>query len=315
MTSAKQLIIKGKNVKHLLIKLFYPETRVKTVLVCLLIITCSLLTKKHVDRWIIKSRTVTQAQVEEGWEKAGIEIGLHAIAKKENYWKIAKHYGVDIDTIIGANPDLEKLHASIGQTIRVPNRKGTVHRIEEQENVLTISALYSVPVSSIKALNNLQPRHILVPGLELFIPNAKPVRLTKEMTNHYSLRGIFGSPLPGRITSGMGMRTHPVGGFRGRHTGVDLAAREGALIAAAASGTVIQTGEGENIGSFVILSHKDSYTTLYGHCSQVLTAKGKTVKKGQIIAKVGSTGRVTGPHLHFEIRKSGVPQDPLKYLW
>jgi murein DD-endopeptidase MepM/ murein hydrolase activator NlpD len=96
---------------------------------------------------------------------------------------------------------------------------------------------------------------------------------------------------------------------------VDLAAKEGTSIAAAASGTVVQTGEGEYIGRFVIVSHRDAYTTVYGHCSQVLTAPGRTVKKGQIIAKSGHTGRVTGPHLHFEIRKNGVPQNPLAYLW
>jgi murein DD-endopeptidase MepM/ murein hydrolase activator NlpD len=106
-----------------------------------------------------------------------------------------------------------------------------------------------------------------------------------------------------------------VGGFRGKHTGIDLAAKEGTNIAAAADGIVAETGEGEYIGRFVILKHKDSYTTIYGHCSQILTACGKTVKKGQIIAKSGQTGRVTGPHLHFEIRKNGIPQNPLIYLW
>ena len=69
------------------------------------------------------------------------------------------------------------------------------------------------------------------------------------------------------------------------------------------------------IGKFVILSHSDSYTTLYGHCSQVLATAGRTVKKGQIIAMVGHTGRTTGPHLHFEIRKNGLSRDPLRYLW
>jgi murein DD-endopeptidase MepM/ murein hydrolase activator NlpD len=96
---------------------------------------------------------------------------------------------------------------------------------------------------------------------------------------------------------------------------MDLAARESTRIAAAAAGTVLQTGEGEYIGKFLILSHKDSYTTVYGHCSQILATAGKTVKKGQMIAKSGQSGRTTGPHLHFEIRKNGVPQDPLKYLW
>jgi murein DD-endopeptidase MepM/ murein hydrolase activator NlpD len=181
--------------------------------------------------------------------------------------------------------------------------------------VQTIAALYKVPVPSIEVMNNLPKKHILVPGLELFIPGAKPVKLTTQMRSHYGLRGIFGSPLPGRITSGIGLRTHPVGGFRGKHTGVDLAAKEGTSIAAAAAGRVLQTGEGEYIGKFIIVSHQDSYTTIYGHCSQILTSTGKTVKKGQVIAKSGHTGRTTGPHLHFEIRRNGIPQDPLRYLW
>jgi murein DD-endopeptidase MepM/ murein hydrolase activator NlpD len=258
---------------------------------------------------------VTQVQIETGWKAAGLELATHTIAQKENFWKVAKQYHVNIDSIIGANQGLAKLSAAAGQTIRVPNQRGVVHLIEDGENTETIATLYSVPVASIVVLNNLQPKHILVPGLELFIPRAKPVRLSEDMTAQYSLRGIFGSPLPGRITSGMGMRKHPVGGFRGRHTGLDLAASPGTRIDAAAAGTVLQTGEGEYIGKFVILGHKDSYTTIYGHCSQILTAAGKSVKKGQIIAKVGNTGRTTGPHLHFEIRKNGIPQNPLSYLW
>ncbi len=96
---------------------------------------------------------------------------------------------------------------------------------------------------------------------------------------------------------------------------MDLAASPGTRIDAAATGTVLQIGEGEYIGKFVILGHKDAYTTIYGHCSQILTTAGKSVKKWQIIARVGNTGRITGPHLHFEIRKNGIPQNPLSYLW
>jgi murein DD-endopeptidase MepM/ murein hydrolase activator NlpD len=269
----------------------------------------------QVNQWVISSRTVTQTQIAEGWKASGIAMATHTIRQKENFWKVAKEYGVDIDTIIGANSNLEELSAALGQKLRVPNHKGVIHRTEERDTVQAISSLYSVPVPSIIAVNNLRPKHILMPGLDLFIPGAKPVKLSEEMAAHYNLRGIFGSPLPGRITSGMGFRTHPIGGFRGKHTGVDLAAVPGTNITAAAAGFVLQTGEGEYIGKFVILTHKDSYTTLYGHCSQILTTPGKAVKKGQIIAKAGSTGRTTGPHLHFEIRKSGVPQDPLKYLW
>jgi len=292
-----------------------PELRWKSFTLLAVIAICAILLGLQVNRWIIASRTVTQVQIEAGWKTAGLELATHTMARKENFWRVAKQYQVNIDTIIGANQGLAKLSAAAGQKIRVPNQRGVVHRIETGDSTQTIAALYSVPIASIAALNNLQPKHILVPGLELFIPRAKPVRLSEDMTAQYSLRGIFGSPLPGRITSGMGMRKHPVGGFRGKHTGIDLAASPGTRIDAAAAGTVLQTGEGEYIGKFVILSHKDSYTTLYGHCSQILTTVGKAVKKGQLIAKVGNTGRTTGPHLHFEIRKNGVPQNPLSYLW
>jgi len=296
-------------------KLISPEMRVKVITVCSIVIVGAVLAGVQTHRWIRQSHIVTQAQIAEGWKAAGIELVEHTIRQKENFWMVAKEYGVDIDTIVGANSGLGKLSAARGQTIRVPNQKGVFHTTIEQENVQTISELYKVPAEKITFVNDLRPNTIIAPGLELFIPGAKPKKLSEEMTAQYSLRGIFGSPLPGRVTSGMGMRKHPVGGFRGKHTGIDLAAKDGTRIAAAAAGTVLQTGEGDYIGKFIILSHNNSYTTIYGHCSQILATPGKTVKKGQIIAKSGHTGRVTGPHLHFEIRKNGVPQDPLKYLW
>jgi murein DD-endopeptidase MepM/ murein hydrolase activator NlpD len=295
--------------------LFSPAHRWKALSGLMVVISIAVLIGFQIQARIIESRIMTQEKIGQGWKAAGIVFTEHRIQQGENFWKVAKQYGVDIDTIVGANPGMEKLHASLGQTIRVPGSKGAVHTTIEQEDVHAIAARYGKPAEIIAEVNNLRPKHILVPGLELFIPGAKPAMLSGAMAAHYSLRGIFGSPLPGRITSGMGLRTHPIGGFRGRHTGVDLAASEGTRIVAAAAGTVIQTGEGEYIGKFVILSHDNAHATLYGHCSQILAGSGKTVKKGQVIAKVGQTGRTTGPHLHFEIRKGGVPQDPLKYLW
>lgn len=197
-------------------KFLTPEMRWKTIALPVVIIACVALIGLQANRWLIASRTVTQAQIDAGWKAAGLELATHTIAQKENFWKVAKLYQVNIDSIIGANQGLAKLSVAAGQKIRVPNRRGVVHMIEEGESTETIAALYSVPVASFTALNNLQPKHILVPGLELFIPRAKPVRLSDEMTAQYGLRGIFGSPLPGRSTSGMGMRKHPVGGFRGR---------------------------------------------------------------------------------------------------
>jgi murein DD-endopeptidase MepM/ murein hydrolase activator NlpD len=301
--------------KELIQKLISSELRMKAIVVFVIFIVCAVLLGVQVHKWIRQSRLVTQSQITEGWTAAGLKVVNHAIVQKENFWKVAKTYGVDIDTIVGANTGLKKLSAARGQTIRVPNQKGVIHRAEEEETAQMIAGVYAVKLEKIISLNNLKPESMLSAGLELFIPGAKPQNLSEEVAAQYGLRGIFGSPLPGRVTSNMGMRKHPVGGFRGKHTGIDLAAGEGTNIAAAAAGTVAQTGEGDYIGKFIIITHKDSYTTIYGHCSQVLAAPGKTVKKGEIIAKSGQTGRVTGPHLHFEIRKNGVPQNPLKYLW
>jgi murein DD-endopeptidase MepM/ murein hydrolase activator NlpD len=296
-------------------KLISPEFRSKTIAASIILMIGVVLIGLQIHRRDILSRTVTQAQIAEGWKTAGIELTNHTIRRKENFWNVSMKYKVDVDTILGANPGLTKLHAVLGQTIRVPNRKGVVHRSGEQESVQTIAALYKVPTETITSTNNLGPKPVLIPGLELFIPGVKPVILTAEITEQCSLHGMFCSPLLGTVTSGMGWRRHPTGGFRGKHTGIDIAAREGTSITAAATGTVVQTGESDYIGKFIIIKHENSYTTIYGHCSQILTTSGKTVKKGQIIAKSGHTGRVTGPHLHFEIRKNNVPQDPLKYLW
>lgn len=267
------------------------------------------------ERLVIRSRTVTQERIAEGWEAAGLRIRSHTLAAKENFWKVARLWGVDIDSVIGANPGLQDLRSRVGQTIRVPSRKGALHVVADGDSVAALADVYGISPETIMTANNIPAVHVLAPGLVLFLPGAKPAQLTPEMAAHYSLRGLFGSPLPGRITSSMGMRRHPVGGFRGKHTGIDLRAQEGTPVAAAAAGTVVETGEGEYIGRFVTLRHADSYTTIYGHCSKVMVNRGQPVKKGQVIARSGNTGRTTGPHLHFEIRKNGVPQDPLKYLW
>ena len=308
-------MISDFNLKNRLQKWLKSRTIRWAIAASLVLALCAGALAIQIERWIVRSRTVKQTRIAEGWKAAGLEITEHTIKQKENFWKVAREYHVDIDAIVGANQDLKKLQAALGQKIRVPNQRGVIHWTDGKDSIRTLSSLYAVSSATIMTANNLQDKNILPPGVELFIPGAKPVRLTGEMSARYSLRGIFGSPLPGRITSTMGMRRHPVGGFRGRHTGVDLAAAEGTRIAAAAAGVVTEAGEGEYIGKFVILSHKDSYATLYGHCMQTLVKRGQRIKKGQIIARVGNTGRTTGPHLHFEIRKNGIPQDPLSYLW
>jgi len=121
-------------------------------------------------------------------------------------------------------------------------------------------------------------------------------------------------PASGRVSSNFGQREDPFNSSERFHSGIDIAADYGSDINAAAEGTVITAGTLAGYGKAVIVSHGNGLTTLYGHISSAIAKEGQKVKKGQLIARVGSTGRSTGPHLHFEVRINDTPVDPLKYL-
>lgn len=122
-------------------------------------------------------------------------------------------------------------------------------------------------------------------------------------------------PLEGRITSNYGMRTSPFGGNKKTfHDGIDIANNVGTQVVAAAKGEVIFAGWNSIYGKMVIIEHGYGFKSKYGHNSALLVAKGDTVEKGQVIARVGNTGRSTGPHLHFGIYKFDKTQDPMIYL-
>jgi len=124
-------------------------------------------------------------------------------------------------------------------------------------------------------------------------------------------RGGFIRPAQGPITSGFGYRMHPILRVYKLHTGTDIGAPSGSPIVAAAGGMVIHAGWWGAYGNCIIIDHGGGVSTLYGHCSAVLVSNGQTVKQGQLIGRVGSTGFSTGPHLHFEVRKNGVPCNPM----
>ncbi|HBE78798.1 MAG TPA: hypothetical protein DDW65_13635 [Firmicutes bacterium] len=126
--------------------------------------------------------------------------------------------------------------------------------------------------------------------------------------------GKFIWPVKGRITSYFGWRFHPILRKKKYHSGLDIAQPTGTPIAAADAGVVIFCGRNGGYGNMIALDHGNSISTVYGHCSEILVTNGQTVAKGDTIGKVGSTGLSTGPHLHFEVRKKGVPIDPLSLL-
>lgn len=121
-------------------------------------------------------------------------------------------------------------------------------------------------------------------------------------------------PSTNRLTSRFATRQHPIDGVTKMHNGIDIAGGYGADIIAADSGMVLFSGNSSSYGKYIVISHGGSLTTLYAHCSQLLVSAGATVSRGQTIAKVGSTGKSTGPHLHFEVSLNGSRQDPLSYV-
>lgn len=117
------------------------------------------------------------------------------------------------------------------------------------------------------------------------------------------------------ITSGYGIREHPIQGVIKKHTGIDIGnAGFGAPVIAAADGVVSMASYYGGYGNCVMINHGNGISTLYGHGQKILTTVGTTVKKGDLIMEVGSTGNSTGPHLHFEVRTNGTPVDPMPYL-
>jgi murein DD-endopeptidase MepM/ murein hydrolase activator NlpD len=118
----------------------------------------------------------------------------------------------------------------------------------------------------------------------------------------------------GYITSKFGYRNHPIYRKSRFHAGVDFAGKRGTPVLATADGVVTFSGWQSGYGRLVEIRHVDGLKTLYGHNQKNLVKEGDMVKKGETIAKLGSTGRSTGPHVHFEVRKNGRAVNPLKYV-
>ena len=119
-------------------------------------------------------------------------------------------------------------------------------------------------------------------------------------------------PVPGEVTSQFGMRKDPMPTRRGheRHPGLDLEAHMGTPVVAAGSGVVVSAGHAGGYGRMVVLDHGDGVQTRYAHLSRIIVRRGQQIAAGQLLGKSGATGRVTGPHLHFEVRVNGAAVDP-----
>ena len=197
---------------------------------------------------------------------------------------------------------------------------GIYHIVKPGENLFRIGKAYDVTHEELARANGIRdPRQIVV-GQKILIPGATrrvPVEIITPMEGLATARGapqsepadsVFLWPVSGSLNSRFGLRGSSF------HDGVDIAAPEGTPIRAVEHGDVIYSDQLRGYGNMVILRHSGGIVSVYAHNQVNLVRDGQQVGRGEIIARVGSTGRVTGPHLHFEIRKNNLAQDPLLYL-
>ena len=265
--------------------------------------------------WVAaKDKQALADYLERNVRTVGFGVTVGTVAKKQNYWGMARGKSINIDTVIGFNPDMEHVEAYIGRAVLLPNQVGTLHQVQPGDTVGSVEKDYGVASGTLRA-NNRVGWMGLRPGEVVFLPGARPRQFTPAMLALWQGRDFFRSPLAGHFTSFVGVRVDPFTGEKKHHNGVDIRAPFNALVAAAADGTVSLAGWNGGFGKCVIVDHASGYRTLYGHLNAILVKPGQHVSQYQYVGRVGMTGRTTGPHLHFTIWKNGKLQNPLKYLW
>jgi murein DD-endopeptidase MepM/ murein hydrolase activator NlpD len=172
--------------------------------------------------------------------------------------------------------------------------------------VLRRSSVDDVAQDLAKVLSELDDRKRKLGLLETLI-------MERDLKRHTSPEG-WPLRVGGVVTSKFGYRRHPITGRRSMHKGIDIAAKHGTDIVAMADGIVIFSGWKGGYGKIVEVRHANGLETRYAHNSANLVNEGDMVRKGQVIAKLGSTGRSTGPHIHFEVRRNGEAVNPMQYL-
>jgi murein DD-endopeptidase MepM/ murein hydrolase activator NlpD len=246
----------------------------------------------------------------------GIEIKFHKMKSGESYWDVSRKYQISIDTILASNPFLKTLLAIEGTEIVIPSEDGVLVAIDDADDVPRMTALLG------KGKNlTTNYKHSLFEILSLddirfvFFKDAKPVIVSSWLQQLYNIRRFFQTPVRGRYTSLYGHRYDPMFKEVSFHNGVDIVAKMGTPIHPAADGIVRSVGWLDGYGLSITILHRNGYISMYGHCSSIKVKKGDRVNKKTVIGLLGSTGRSTGPHLHFSMRRHGKSLDPLLFIW
>lgn len=241
--------------------------------------------------------------------EADSSVLTYEVEPGDSLESIAEAFGVSVETLVGANNFNKNIKLKPGDKISVLPVDGVRHVVKRGDTLDSIAAKYKADKNRILAFNGLPDNGLIRPGEELIIPGGQHVPISprhapaKEVpvSSLPNLGGYYGRPAGGRVTQGL----H-------KFNAADIGGRDWCntpLYAAAAGTVILADGQGWNggYGKYIKIAHDNGTITLYAHESQLLVSEGQRVSKGQTIALMGSTGRSTGCHVHFEIRGARNP--------
>lgn len=251
-------------------------------------------------------------------DKVRDKVVFYVVQDGDTVSTIAEKFGISVETVLWQNKLDKKAKLSAGQKIQVLPVTGVLHKVARGETIYSIAKKFDAEPQAIVdfPFNTFvnDETFALAVGQELVIPEGtmpeeRPVSsLARRQTpsaGAVSASGVFAWPAVGQISQG----------FSWYHKGIDIANRAAPDVLAADSGTVVDaTGSGGGYGIMVVIDHGNGYQTLYAHLSQLYVKAGQTVRRGDSLGKMGSTGRSTGIHLHFEVMSSAGKINPLEAL-
>lgn len=244
------------------------------------------------------------------------EVVKYRVQSGDTVSGIAERFGLKPETVMWANAQLEDDPdmLTIGEVLTILPVNGVYHSVAKGDTLESIARKHSADVNAILNYElNQSPSNALAIGQWVIVPGGKNPVIQKQVRAYTGTvpasaargTGNFGWPTSGVITQK----------FWTFHQGIDIGAPLGTPVTASDSGYVVFAGlDTTGFGKMILLDHGNGYTTLYGHLDRFAVGVGDSVKKGQLIGRVGNTGRSTGPHLDFRIRKDGVWRNPFGFL-
>lgn len=249
--------------------------------------------------------------------RAGVE--LYTVESGDTLSTIADHFGVATNTILWENHLQAWSLIQPGQTLRILPIDGVTHTVLRGETIEKLAEKYQADAEDILEFNKLVDADDLNAGDLLVIPGGRPPQVIIPKPIAPVVRRIATPAIPLPSISGKFLWPSTAGYrisqyFSWRHHAIDIAIPLGTPIFASDAGTIISAGWLTGYGNQVVIDHGNGLKTRYAHSSKLLVQKGQTIERGQMIALVGSTGRSTGPHIHFEVFVNGTRTNPLQYL-